>query len=100
MIENKLVKRDVQDSTKIFDNRTLEGNYRTLKPILKKGMSVVDVGCGTGAITKDIAIVIGPTGKIIGIDNTEGFILSGKENFSYVKNMKLVHVDLFEFQPT
>ncbi len=99
MMENKLVKRDGQDATKIFDNRTLEKDYRTLKPILKKGMTVLDVGCGTGAITKDIANVIGSTGKIIGIDNTEGFILSGKEKYGDVKNMKLIHVDFFEFQP-
>ena len=98
-MENKLIKRDGQNSTTIFDNRTLEKDYRTLRPILKEGMTVLDVGCGTGAITKDIANVIGPTGKITGIDNTENFILSGKEKYGDVKNMELIHVDFFEFHP-
>lgn len=98
-MENKVVKRDGQDATKIFDNRTLDKDYRTLKPLLKQGMNILDVGCGTGAITKDIANLIGSTGKITGIDNTEKFIVSGKEKYGYVKNMDLIHVDFFEFQP-
>ena len=98
-MENKVVKRDGQDAAKIFDNRTLEKDYGTLTPLLKEGLSVLDVGCGTGAITKDVALRIGPSGKITGIDNTERFILSGRETYGHVKNMQLIHVDLFEFQP-
>ena len=98
-MENKLVSRDGQDATKIFDNRTLDKDYRTLKPLIKEGMNILDVGCGTGAITKDIANLIGTEGKITGIDNTERFILSGKEKYRYVKNMNLIHIDFFEFQP-
>jgi ubiquinone/menaquinone biosynthesis C-methylase UbiE len=97
-MENKLIKRDETDSNKIFDNRTLDKDYGTLKPILKEGMSILDVGCGTGAITKDIANIIGPVGKIIGIDNTERFILSGIEKYGYIKNLNLIHIDFFEFQ--
>ncbi|HET9826655.1 MAG TPA: methyltransferase domain-containing protein [Chitinophagaceae bacterium] len=98
-MNNKLIRRDGTDSRKIFDNRTLDKDYPTLKPVLREGMCVLDVGCGTGAITKDIAKTIGPTGKIIGIDNTERFILSGTENYGDVKNLRLIHVDLFEFEP-
>ena len=96
---NKHIERDGQQVTKIFDNRTLEVDYRNLKPILKKGMLVLDVGCGTGAISKDIAKAIGQNGKVIGIDNTEKFIESGKVTYSEVKNLELIHVDLFDFEP-
>jgi len=48
MKENKHIERDGQTATKTFDNRSLKIDYRTLEPILKKGMSVLDVGCGTG----------------------------------------------------
>ncbi len=96
---NKHIERDGQQVTKIFDNRTLEVDYRNLKPILKKGMIVLDVGCGTGAISKDIAKAVGQNGKVIGIDNTEKFIESGKITYSEVKNLELIHVDLFDFEP-
>jgi ubiquinone/menaquinone biosynthesis C-methylase UbiE len=97
-MENKVIKRDGTDANKIFDHRTLEKDYRTLKPLLQEGMSILDVGCGTGAITKDIAHIIGTRGKIIGIDNTEKFILSGIEKYGHIANLNLIHTDFFEFQ--
>ena len=96
---NKHIERDGQKATKIFDNRSLDLDYRTLKPILKEGMKVLDVGCGTGAISKDIAKIIGARGKVIGIDLTEKFILSGKETYKEIKNLELIHADLFEYAP-
>ncbi|HKZ36175.1 MAG TPA: methyltransferase domain-containing protein, partial [Chryseolinea sp.] len=68
-------------------------------PILKKGMRVLDVGCGTGAISKGIAKYVGESGFVIGIDNTESFIQSGKESYKSVPNLELVHNDLFNFKP-
>lgn len=96
-MQNKTIKREGEDSNKIFDHRTLEKDYRHLKAILRPGLSVLDVGCGTGAITKDIAKAIGPSGKIIGIDNTDKFIQSGNVLYTDVSNMQLLHRDLFEF---
>jgi ubiquinone/menaquinone biosynthesis C-methylase UbiE len=97
MKANKEIKRDGQSATKIFDERTVESDYRTLVPILKPGLKVLDVGCGTGAISKGIAAYVGDTGSVTGIDNTERFILSGKESNQSVKNLTLIHSDLFEF---
>jgi ubiquinone/menaquinone biosynthesis C-methylase UbiE len=94
---NKDIKRDGDTSTKLFDNRSLQTDYATLISILKPGMRVLDVGCGTGAISKDIAAIVGPQGSIIGIDNTAHFIESGKETYKAVKNLELIHADVFEF---
>lgn len=96
---NKVIHRETSSSTKIFDDRTLAVDYRHLSSILKPGMRILDVGCGTGSITRDIANVVGPTGTVTGIDNTEKFIASGKENFSDIKNMELIAADLFQYQP-
>jgi ubiquinone/menaquinone biosynthesis C-methylase UbiE len=98
MKENKHIEREEKGATEMYDNRSLENDYRTLKPILKKGMIILDVGCGTGAISKDIAKIVGEKGKVIGIDNTKKFIESGKKNYSEIKNLDLIHSDLFDFQ--
>lgn len=97
MKDNKHIERDGQEAAKIFDNRSLKTDYRTLEPLLKEGMFILDVGCGTGAISKDIANFIGRTGKVIGIDNTEKFIERGKVTYKNVKNLELIHSDVFDF---
>lgn len=95
----KHIKRDGQSATKIFDNRSLGVDYRTLEPLIQKGMRVLDVGCGTGSISKDMARIVGPSGYVIGIDNTERFIESGKQSYFDVSNLSLVNTDLFDFEP-
>lgn len=94
---NKEIKRSPSTS-KLFDERTLERDYAPLVSLLQPGMKVLDVGCGTGAISKDIAKVVGPQGHITGIDNTKHFIDSGKETYQSVENLKLIHTDLFQFE--
>jgi len=94
---NKYIDRDAKDAVKMYDNRSLKVDYRTLSPILKEGMSVLDVGCGTGAISKDVADIVGDKGKVLGIDNTKNFIISGKETYKEVTNLALKHTDLFDF---
>ena len=91
MKNNKHIERDGQTATKIFDNRNLSVDYRTLEPILKKGISVLDVGCGNGSISKDIAKIVGKLGKVIGIDNTAKFIESGNETYKNIENLNLLH---------
>jgi len=99
MKDNKQIERDGQTATRIFDDRNLEVDYRTLASILDQGMSILDVGCGTGSISKDIAKIVGNSGKVTGIDNTEKFIASGKETYKKVKNLDLIHCDLFDYEP-
>lgn len=99
MEANKHIERDGQQSNTIFDSRSLKEDYRHLSSILKKGIRVLDVGCGTGAISKDIAEAIGPVGKVVGIDNTAKFIESGKLNYGSTANLDLQSVDLFHYKP-
>jgi ubiquinone/menaquinone biosynthesis C-methylase UbiE len=94
---NKTIHREENSSSKIFDERTVEVDYATLIPILKEGLRVLDVGCGTGAISKGIADRVGKTGYVIGIDNTKSFIDRGKQSYKDVSNLELIHADLFDF---
>ena len=96
--ENKVIDRSAQQANSIFNQRTLEQDYKTLKSALKPGLRVLDMGCGTGSITKDIAELVGPTGYVIGIDNTASFITEGKSQFSDVANLELIHADILDFE--
>ena len=42
-----------------------------LKAGLKSGMHVADFGCGVGAMTRNLAALVGPNGKAVGIDMHE-----------------------------
>lgn len=95
--ENKIIDRSGQNASAIFNQRTLEQDYRTLVSAIKPGMRVLDIGCGTGTISKDIANLVGPEGYVIGIDNTASFIAEGKDLFSDIPNLEFIHTDIFEF---
>ena len=64
-----------KSSAPVLNNRTLEKDYATVIPLLREGLRVLDVGCGTGAISKGIAEKIGATGQVIGIDRSRQFDL-------------------------
>jgi 2-polyprenyl-3-methyl-5-hydroxy-6-metoxy-1,4-benzoquinol methylase len=72
----KHIQREGKGTAKLFDERSLTADYATLPPLLQQDWRVLDVGCGTGAISKDIAAKVA---HVTGIDNTEYFIQSGKE---------------------
>jgi ubiquinone/menaquinone biosynthesis C-methylase UbiE len=51
----------------VLNRRTLETDQRVLAGLLRPGLSALDVGCGTGAITAGIARAVAP-GEVIGVD--------------------------------
>lgn len=81
----------------LLDQRTVEHSYRSLLTILKEGLNVLDVGCGSGAITKGMADKVGSTGKVIGLDISEQLIAIAKENYKEVQNLEFVAADIHAF---
>ncbi len=54
-----------------FDNplrRLFHDPKRLLDPYVKPGMTVVDIGCGMGYFTIDLAKLAGPEGRVIAVD--------------------------------
>jgi demethylmenaquinone methyltransferase/2-methoxy-6-polyprenyl-1,4-benzoquinol methylase len=41
---------------------------------LRRGMSLLDVGCGTGVIAGHARKIVGETGKVVGVDPSEGML--------------------------
>jgi SAM-dependent methyltransferase len=58
----------------ILDQRRLSTDHRRLAHLLAPGLSVLDVGCGTGAITMGIAEAVGPAGRVVGVDRDAALI--------------------------
>lgn len=50
--------------------------------MLRPGMSVLDVGCGTGAITFGIAKAVGPDARVIGVDRDAVLIENARKDYS------------------
>jgi SAM-dependent methyltransferase len=58
----------------ILDTRTLATAHRRLAQLLHPGLSVLDVGCGTGAVTRGIAAAVAPDGLAVGLDINAGLL--------------------------
>jgi ubiquinone/menaquinone biosynthesis C-methylase UbiE len=59
---------------RILGRRTLQRDHRYLAALLRPRLAVLDVGCGTGAITSGIANIVGPQGHVIGVDRDLGLL--------------------------
>lgn len=47
---------------------------------LQPGMDVIDVACGTGAVTRAIVEIVGGKGKVVGVDPSEGMLTEARKN--------------------
>ena len=61
----------------LLEQRTVETTTAYLLPYLKRGQYVLDLGCGTGSITRGIAELVYP-GMVLGIDRDEGQIVKAR----------------------
>ncbi len=65
-----------------LERRTLESDHRRLAEVLHPGMTVLDVGCGSGAITAGAAEAVGPAGRVVGVDLNEELVGVARERHS------------------
>jgi SAM-dependent methyltransferase len=72
--------------------RSLMNSAGFLAPHLRRGMSVIDCGCGPGSITCDLAEAVAP-GEVIGVDNSSG-ILERAEATARERAIKNVRFEL------
>lgn len=86
-------------TSSVLDSRSLQDSYATLIPLLRKGMRVLDVGCGTGAISAGIADMVGEAGTVVGIDSSPHLIAKGREDHAQIRHLTLLEADLFTWSP-
>jgi SAM-dependent methyltransferase len=74
-------------SERFLDTRSLATDHRRLATVLSTGQSVLDVGCGSGAITRGIAEAVGPSGTVVGIDINSSLLAQAVANHSGMPNL-------------
>ncbi len=57
-----------------FVRRLIQNPQKMLKPYIKKGMNILDVGCGPGFFTVEIARLLNDKGMVIAADLQEGML--------------------------
>jgi len=68
---------------------------------IKQGMRVLDIGCGSGEVTRAIADIVGPLGTVIGIDGSAAALAAAEaatDSTTY-QNISFILCDLSELQP-
>ena len=80
----------------ILDARCLATAHRRLAEVLRPGMSVLDVGCGTGAITRGIAEAVAPSGSVVGVDVNQGLIERARQAHGDIPGLSFAVADLFD----
>ena len=57
---------------------------------LKKGQTVIDIGCGGGHLVEEISMCIGSSGRAIGVDPSEFQIKTAKERCKNLPNVQFL----------
>lgn len=101
----KLVRKIWRFPAPAFIGRLLDSNYRRrIQPPsqlidrsgIKKGMRVLDLGCGSGAFSPFIARVVGDKGEVYALDIQPDMLRQLKNKLSKLENAKMKNIELFE----
>ena len=72
--KNRVCPVEIAGSLDTRLRRWLQNPYRLLKPYIRTGMKVLDVGCGPGFFSIPMAEMVGPTGQVVAADLQEGML--------------------------
>ncbi|HUI29574.1 MAG TPA: class I SAM-dependent methyltransferase [Candidatus Acidoferrales bacterium] len=68
----------------------LQNPRKILKPYVRSGMTVLDVGCGPGVFSIEMAEMVGPSGNVVAADLQEGMLQLLKEKIKGTPLEKIV----------
>jgi ubiquinone/menaquinone biosynthesis C-methylase UbiE len=62
--------------------RWLQNPHKILRPYIEEGMTVLDVGCGPGFFSIDMAQMVGESGRVIAADLQDGMLRKLRDKIS------------------
>ena len=65
---------------------------------LKPGMRVLEIGCGPGAMAREMALRVGPKGFVLAIDRSAKAISQAKASSRQMRNLQFVKCAAEEFE--
>ncbi len=68
---------------------------------IEPGMDVLDIGCGSGEVTRAAADLVGPSGSVVGVDGSATALSAAEAatDATRYKNVTYVHCDLSSLPP-
>lgn len=86
-----------------WDANEIKSTPDRVKSILGKlplapGMSVLDLGTGTGVLVPYLSRAVGPTGHVTAIDLSEGMLSLAKKKYGDLPNVRFLKLDFEEEQ--
>lgn len=75
--------------------RTAENSAAYILDKLRPGMSILDVGCGPGTLTLDLARRVAP-GRVIGVDISGSVLAEARRNVAEAGNVEIIHGDVLD----
>ncbi len=77
--KNRICPVEKADSLDTRFRRWFQNPKKILKPYIKEGMTVLDLGCGPGFFSVELAQMVGSSGKVIAADLQKGMLEKLKE---------------------
>jgi ubiquinone/menaquinone biosynthesis C-methylase UbiE len=81
---------------RFLDVRSLAADHPALAALLRPGLTVLDAGCGTGAITRGIADAVSPDGAVRGIDINAELIARARAASAGHPNLRFEVADIHD----
>lgn len=89
--------RRLASQAEIYESLTLDVFRRAG---ISEGMSVLDVGCGVGDVSMLVAGLVGPSGRVVGVDRNERSLSVARyrARVAGLENVEFANADLLDFR--
>lgn len=88
--QNKICPVEKAGSLDTKLRRLVQNPKKLLNSYIKEGMTVLEIGCGPGFFTLDMAEMVGESGKIIAVDVQEGMLEKVKSKIAGTRFEQLI----------
>lgn len=77
----------------ILDRRDLQTGNPGVIDLVRPGMRILDVGCGSGSISRAMATEVGRAGHVLAVDCQEELVNRARRRFGHVSNLQFAVFD-------